>query len=205
MYVVALTGGIGSGKSEAAKQFAALGVPVVDVDVISHTLTATGSPFLDKIKSIFGDAVFNADHSLDRAKLRALVLTDPQQRIKLEQLLHPAIYQEALRQLEANQQKLQPAYQVLVIPLLFENSRYQSVVNRALVIDCDEELQIQRAIARSQLNEKEVRAILNAQITREKRLQLADEVIENNGTLAHLNLQVNKLHKKLIKTCIVSK
>ena len=205
MYVVALTGGIGSGKSEAAKQFAALGVPVVDVDVISHTLTAAGSQFLDKIKSIFGDAVFNADHSLDRAKLRALVLADPQQRIKLEQLLHPAIYQEALRQLESNQQKLQPVYQVLVIPLLFENSRYQSVVNKALVIDCDEELQIQRAMARSQLNEKEVRAILNAQISREKRLQLADEVIENNSTLEHLNMQVNKLHKKLIKTCIVSK
>lgn len=205
MYVVALTGGIGSGKSEAAKQFAALGAPVVDVDNISHALTAPGNPFLSKVESIFGDAVFNTDRSLNRAKLRTLVLTDPQQRIKLEQLMHPAIYDEALRQLKANQEAQHPAYQILVIPLLFENQRYQSVVNKALVVDCDEQLQIQRAMTRSQLSEGEVRAIMAAQVTRAKRLQLADEIIKNDGSLEQLNTQVNKLHKKLIKTCIVSK
>ncbi len=205
MYVVALTGGIGSGKSEAAKQFAALGVPIVDVDAISHALTATGNPFLQQIKDVFGSEIFNTDRSLNRAKLRALVLTEPEQRMKLEQLIHPAIHNAALNQLEENQKKLQPAYQLLVIPLLFENNRYQTVVNKALVIDCDEQLQIERAMARSQLTESEVRAMMAAQVSRERRLQLADEIIENNGTLEQLNRQVNKLHKKLIKTCIVSK
>jgi len=205
MYVVALTGGIGSGKSEAAKQFATLGVPVVDVDAISHALTAAGNPFLQQIKDIFGREIFNTDLSLNRAKLRALVLADPEQRIKLEQLIHPEIHNEVLNQLEANQKKLQPVYQLLVIPLLFENNRYQAVVNKALVIDCDEQLQIERAMARSQLTESEVRAMMAAQVSRERRLQLADEIIENNGTLEQLNRQVNKLHKKLIKTCIVSK
>lgn len=205
MYVVALTGGIGSGKSEAAKQFAALGVPVVDVDVISHTLTATGNPFLEQIKRQFGSEVFNPDNSLNRAKLRALILSDAKQRMKLEQLIHPAIYHAAINQLQENQAKLRPAYQLLVVPLLFENNRYQSIVNKSLVIDCDEQLQIERAMTRSQLSESEVRAMMAAQVTRQKRLQLADEMIENNGTIDYLNTQVNKLHKKLIKTCIVSK
>lgn len=205
MYVVALTGGIGSGKSEAAKQFAALGVPIVDVDVISHELTAVNNPFLDHIKQLFGLQMFNADQSLNRAKLRAHVLANPLERIKLEQLLHPAIHDMALARLHANQEKSQPLYQVLVIPLLFENNRYQQIVNKALVIDCDEALQIQRAMARSQLTEDEVRAIMAAQISRVMRLQLADEVIKNNDSLENLSAQVNKLHKKLIKTCIVSK
>lgn len=205
MYVVALTGGIGSGKSEAAKQFSALGVPIVDVDAISHALTAPGSSLLQNIKDIFGDAILNADQSLNRAQLRALVLADPKLRIKLEQLMHPAIHDQALRQLQTNQLKLQPAYQVLVIPLLFENNRYQSVVHKAVVVDCEEQLQIKRAMARSQLTESEVQAIMAAQVSRERRLQLADEVIENNSSLEHLNKQVDKLHKKLIKTCIVSK
>lgn len=205
MYVVALTGGIGSGKSEAAKQFAALGVPIVDVDVISHALTAAGNPFLEQIKSLFGSEVFNVDNSLNRAKLRALILSDAKQRMKLEQLMHPAIYHAALNQLQENQAKLKPAYQILVVPLLFENNRYQSIVNKSLVIDCDEQLQIERAMARSQLSESEVRAMMAAQVSRQKRLQLADEMIENNGTIDYLNTQVNKLHKKLIKTCIVSK
>lgn len=205
MYIVALTGGIGSGKSEAAKQFAKLGVPIVDVDQIAHQLTAAGMPFLHHIEQMFGQQVFNADNSLNRAKLRALILENPEQRIKLEQLIHPAIHQQALQQLKLNQQMLRPTYQLLVIPLLFESNRYQDIINTAVVVDCDEQLQIQRAMTRSQLTEKEVLAIMAAQIARAKRLALADEVIENNGSLENLIAQVNELHKKLIKTCIVSK
>lgn len=205
MYIVALTGGIGSGKSEAAKQFAKLGVPIVDVDVISHQLTANGNPLLMHIQQAFGKQVFNEDLSLNRAKLRAHVLANPTERIKLEQLIHPAIHHEALVQLNANQKKLQPDYQILVIPLLFENNRYQDIVNKVLVIDCDESLQIQRAMARSQLTEQEVLAIMAAQSTRATRLKLADEVIKNNDSREELINNVNKLHKKLIKTCIVSK
>lgn len=205
MYIVALTGGIGSGKSEAAKQFANLGVPVVDVDQIAHQLTATGSPLLKNIEQTFGQQVFNADNSLNRAKLRAHILKNPEQRIKLEQLIHPAIHDQALQQLELNEQMLKPAYHLLVIPLLFENNRYQHLVNKAIVVDCDEQLQVQRAMTRSQLTEKEVLAMMAAQTTRANRLRLADEVIENNGSLENLIAQVNELHKKLIKTCIVSK
>lgn len=205
MYIVALTGGIGSGKSEAARQFAQLGVPVVDTDVIAHELTAAGSPILAEIKQMFGAGVLNDDCSLNRGRLRALVLNNPAERLRLEGLLHPAIYERAIALLKHNESKLQPQYQVLVIPLLFENNRYQSVIDKILVIDCDENTQISRAMARSKLTEEEVKAIMAAQTSRKIRLNGADEVIENNGSLAELNEHVNKLHNKLIKTCIVSK
>jgi dephospho-CoA kinase len=205
MYIVALTGGIGSGKSEAAKQFAQLGVPVVDTDVIAHELTATGSPVITKIEHMFGAGVLHDDGSLNRSRLRAQVLNNPAERLKLEGLLHPAIYERALELINDNESKQQPQYQILVIPLLFENNRYHSVINKILVIDCDENMQISRAMARSKLSKEEVKAIMAAQTSRKVRLNGADEVIANNGSLLELNEQVNKLHNKLIKTCIVSK
>ena len=205
MYIVALTGGIGSGKSEAAKQFSQLGVPVVDTDVIAHALTAAGSPMLSEISKIFGTGILNGDGSLNRASLRALVLKDPAERIKLEKLLHPAIYEHAIEQLTDNDNQLKPHYQILVVPLLFENNRYRNAINRTLVIDCEESLQIKRAMARSKLTEDEVKAMMAAQATRAFRLKNADEVIENNGSLEELIKNVEKIHKKLIRTCIVSK
>ncbi len=205
MFIVALTGGIGSGKSEAAKQFAQLGVPIVDTDVISHALTAAGSPMLDRIADLFGQDVINEDNSLNRTRLRAKVLSNPAERIKLEGLLHPAIYDNALAQLEDNEQKLNPCYQILVIPLLFENNRYQNLVNKILVIDCNEATQISRAMARSKLSEQEVKAIMAAQTTRTTRLKGADEIIENNDSLTELTEKVRQMHNKFIKTCLVSK
>ncbi len=205
MYIVALTGGIGSGKSEAAKQFSQLGVPVVDTDAIAHALTAAGSPMLSEISKIFGAGILNGDGSLNRASLRALVLKDPAERIKLEKLLHPAIYEHAIKQLTDNDNQLKPQYQILVVPLLFENNRYHDAINRTLVIDCEENLQIKRAMARSKLTEDEVKAMMAAQTTRAFRLKNADEVIENNGSLEELIENVKKIHKKLIRTCIVSK
>jgi dephospho-CoA kinase len=205
MYIVALTGGIGSGKSEAAKQFAQLGVPVVDTDVIAHTLTATGSSLLPEMSKIFGASIINGNGSLNRANLRALVLNDPAERIKLEKLLHPAIYERAIEQLTDNHNQLHPKYQILVVPLLFENNRYHDTINKTLVIDCEERLQIQRAMARSKLTEEEVTAIMAAQTTRAVRLKNADEIIKNNGSLEELIENVKKIHKKIIRTCIVSK
>lgn len=205
MYIVALTGGIGSGKSEAAKQFSQLGVPVVDTDVIAHALTAAGSPMLSEISKIFGAGILNEDGSLNRASLRALVLKDRAERIKLEKLLHPAIHEQAIAQLSDNDNQLKPQYQILVVPLLFENNRYRDAINRTLVIDCEESLQIKRAMARSKLTEDEVKAMMAAQTTRAFRLKNADEVIKNNGSLEELIENVKKLHKKLIRTCIVSK
>lgn len=205
MTIVALTGGIGSGKSEAAKQFIALGVPVVDADVIAHALTAAGESVLTDISDVFGIDFINTDGTLNRAKLRKHVFENPAERLKLEAIIHPAIHEQALKQLAENENKLHPAYQVLVVPLLFENHRYDGVADKVLVIDCDESLQIKRAMARSQLSESEIRAMMGAQVTRSVRLSFADEVIVNNASLAELRENVSRIHKKLIKTCIVSK
>ncbi len=205
MYVIALTGGIGSGKSEAAKLFASLGVPVIDTDVISHQLTAIGSPQLKEIANVFGQSVLNHDGSLNRPGLREIILNNPDDRRKLEEILHPAIYQRVLEQLEENEKASKPDYQLLVIPLLFENQRYQSLVHKSIAVDCDEQKQIQRAMTRSGLTEAEVKGIMAAQVSRSERIQRADEVIMNNGSLEELKQNVNKMHEKMIKTCIVSK
>ena len=205
MLIIALTGGIGSGKSEAAKQFGLLGVPIVDTDIISHELTAVGQSILAEIGSTFGADFLMANGALNRAKLRAHVFENKEERLKLEAILHPAIRARALKQLAENESKLQPNYQILVLPLLFENDRYASIAHKVLVIDCDESLQIKRAMARSQLSESQVKAIMDAQVSRATRLALADEVIENNGTLTELIEKVAYINKKFIKTCIVSK
>jgi dephospho-CoA kinase len=205
MLIIALTGGIGSGKSEAAKQFALLGVPIVDTDIISHELTAVGQPILADISSAFGADFLMADGTLNRAKLRAHVFENKEERLKLEAILHPAIRAQALKQLAENESKLQPNYQILVLPLLFENDRYASIAHKVWVIDCDESLQIKRAMARSKLSETQVKAIMDAQVSRAARLARADEVIENNGTLEEMIEKVVNINKKFIKTCIVSK
>ena len=203
--VIALTGGIGSGKTEAAKQFALLGVPVVDTDVIARELTAAGTPLLAQMRRIFGAEFINASGELDRAKLRKHVFAHKAERLKLEALLHPAIYAAAIKQLHDNQVKLQPIYQILVVPLFFENNRYQSLVDQVLLIDCSEQMQIERAMARSQLTAAEVTAMMAAQADRATRCAGADVIIENNTSLADLITKIVTLHKKFIKTCIVSK
>ncbi|MDI1299929.1 dephospho-CoA kinase [Methylotenera sp.] len=203
--IIALTGGIGSGKSEAARQFEALGVPIVDVDVIAHALTAAGQPILKEISLLFGADFLNTDGTLNRAKLREHVFNNPAERLKLEALIHPAIHTEALKLLADNEHRLHPAYQILVIPLLFENNRYDGVIDKVLVIDCDESLQIKRAMTRSNISESDVKEMMNAQVARNVRLNYADEIIVNDSTLAELQEKVIRIHKKLIKTCIISK
>lgn len=207
MTIFALTGGIGSGKSEVSRQFAKLGVPIVDTDIIAHELTAKYSPVLAQINQLFNANFLAGDGSLDRAKLRAYVFNNPPERQKLEALLHPLIRQQALKQLAENEHTRKPSYQILVIPLLFENKQYAGLVHKTLLVDCDEDLQIQRTKARSRLDEAQIKAIMAAQASRATRLSLADEVIENNGTLDELIENVAKMHKKLLKiaqsTCIV--
>ena len=199
--IVGLTGGIGSGKSEAAQIFASLGVPVVDVDAISHQLTSAGSPVLKEIINVFGKSYLLADGSLDRAALREKVFADEAARRQLEEILHPAIHEQALQALSKN---TGAPYQILVIPLLFEGSRYQNIINRTLVIDCDDSLQIARSVKRSGLSEQAVIAIMRAQVSRKVRLALADDVIENNGSLQELSKKIAEIHKKYMQTCIVS-
>ena len=202
MYVVALTGGIGSGKSAAAKIFAELGVPVTDVDVISHELTAANQPLIQDIKANFGEAYITPEGALNRATMRQLVFSDEPARAKLNALLHPAIYNTAMLQLQANKDA---PYQILVVPLLFDSPRYLSHINSILVIDCDESTQIARVKQRSNLAESEIINIIKAQTSRKKQLTLANDVIENNENVEKLHEKILQIHQKYLNTCIVSK
>jgi len=202
MFTVALTGGIGCGKSEATKMFAELGVPIVDLDVISHQLTAANQPLVTKIAAQFGAEFVTPEGALNRAAMRKLVFNNFDAREKLNAILHPAIYDEAVSQLNSHSQA---AYQILAIPLLFESVHYMPRIDQVLVIDCDEKIQIERVKLRSQLSEAEIKQIIAAQTSRKERLSIADDVIENNGSVAKLREKIQRQHQKYINTCVVSK
>ena len=196
MMIVGLTGGIGSGKSEAARLFSYLGAPVADTDAIAHALTAPGQPALQEIAESFGKDALHPDGSLNRAYLRQRIFSDTDAKRMLESILHPLIRDEVVNILARNA----PApYQIVMVPLLFETGAYAGLIDRSLLIDCEESLQIARAMARSQLAETEVRAIMAAQCSRTQRLDLADDVIVNNGTLLDLEKQVREKHEKYIR------
>jgi dephospho-CoA kinase len=207
VYVVALTGSIGSGKSEATKIFAELGLPITDVDVISHQLTAANQPLIADIAANFGDAYITPEGALNRSAMRVLVFGDAAARAKLNAILHPAIYEAALLQLQTNQIHLSvnAPYQILAIPLLFESPRYAPHINRILLIDCDEKIQIERVKQRSQLPESEILQIIKAQTPRKKMLSLANDIIENNENIEKLREKILLIHQKYINTCILSK
>ncbi|RQO66770.1 dephospho-CoA kinase [Aquitalea sp. FJL05] len=189
--IVGLTGGIGSGKSAAAAQFAELGVPVVDTDVIAHALTAADGAAMPLLAAEFGSQVVAENGALDRAAMRALAFADPDSRRRLESILHPLIRAESVRQLDA----ARGPYVLLVVPLLFENPDYLALVRRSLLVDCAEEVQLARVQARSGLTAEAVRAIMAAQMPRVQRLARADDVIDNDGSLAALQLQVEAKHQ----------
>ena len=207
MFVIGLTGGIGSGKSEAAKVFAELGVPVTDVDVISHALTAANQPLIADIAANFGKQYITPEGALNRAVMRKLVFTNATACDKLNTILHPAIYQQALLQLEANQTHINKSvpYQILAIPLLFESPRYAPHIDRILLIDCDEATQIARVKLRSNLAEADIKKIISVQTPRNKQLKLANDVIENVGNVEKLRENIMAIHQKYLNTCIVSK
>jgi len=198
MLVVALTGGMGSGKSSVATLFAGLGVPVIDADEISRTLTAARSPVLNLIAEAFGDGFIDADGHLDRAGLRALVFLDPAARARLESILHPRIRAEMRRQLGS----LSAPYVVIEIPLLFE-TRQTDLADRILVVDLPESEQISRVQSRSGLHPDEIRRILGSQASRSCRLEGADDIIDNSGDPVALADQVNRLHRDYLDLAIV--
>jgi dephospho-CoA kinase len=202
MFVVALTGGIGSGKSTAAAIFAELGVPITDLDVISHALTAANQPLLQDIKANFGSQFINANGALDRSAMRELVFNNVHAREKLNAILHPAIYKQAIQQLA---KQAEAPYQILAIPLLFESPRYMPHIDRILVIDCDEQMQIARVKSRSNLPEADIIKIIHAQTGRKKQLSLANDVVMNDGDVEKLRDQIVNIHEKYINTCILSK
>lgn len=199
-FIVGLTGGIGSGKSAAASLFEALGAAVVDTDAIAHELTAPGGDAIAPIRAAFGEEVIDARGALDRAAMRRKVFADEQAKAHLEAILHPMIRAEADRRSAA----AQAPYVVLVVPLLVESGGYRSRVQRVAVVDCPEEVQVARAMARSGLSAEEARAIMAAQAGRRERLAAADDVIDNGGELAALRPQVEALHRRYLEMAAVS-
>ena len=190
---VGLTGGIGSGKSTAAGFLAELGASVVDADEISRGLTAAGGAALGRLREAFGEALVPAGGALDRDAMRALAFSDPAARARLEAILHPLVREASARQLAA----ATGPYAVLVVPLLFESGSYAGRLDRIVVVDLDESLQVRRAAARSGLAPEAVRAIMAAQWPRWRRLQSADEVLWNGGDPAQLRAQCERLHARL--------
>lgn len=188
-WVLGLTGGIGSGKSAVAEEFGRLGVHWVDADHAARWVVEPGRPALGLIAERFGETVLAADGSLDRAVLRDLVFRDPDQRKWLEQLLHPLIRQEVAEHLA----RAGSPYAIMVSPLLVESGQYRQV-DRVLVVDVPEALQLERAARRDQSSETQIRAILEAQASREERLRHADDVLINDRDLAWLKSEVERLH-----------
>ena len=194
-FVVGLTGGIGSGKSAAAAEFARLGAEVVDADAISRELTGTGGAAVPRIGRSFGGEFIDSSGAMDRGKMRERVFADPAAKKALETLLHPMIREEARRRIAA----ARAPYVIHMVPLLIESGDYRERVDRVLVVDCPEELQIERVRARSGLPEAQVRAIIASQATRAERLAVADDVVHNDGGIEALREQVAALHRKYLR------
>jgi dephospho-CoA kinase len=176
-YVVGLTGGIGSGKTAVADAFAALGVEIIDTAALAHALSAVGQPGFAAIRDAFGDGILRPDGAIDRGALRRLVFADAAARSRLEGALHPLIGAEVTRRVE----QWSGAYGVIVVPLLLEREGVRSLVDRILV-DCPEEEQVRRVVARNALSLAEVRAIMATQLDRRQRLAAADDILDNAGT-----------------------
>ena len=198
--IVGLTGGIGSGKSAVADLFEELGAAVVDTDAIAHELTAPGGAAIEPIRKAFGADVIAPNGALDRAAMRRQVFADAQAKTRLEGILHPMIRTEADRRSDASR----APYVVLVVPLLVESGGYRSRVQRVSVVDCPEEIQVARVMSRSGLSAEEARAIMAAQVGRDQRLAVADDVIDNSGDLAALRPQVEALHRQYLEMAAVS-
>jgi dephospho-CoA kinase len=188
--LIALTGGIASGKSAVAELFAKLDVPVLDTDQIARDVVAPGTPALGQLVAEFGPEILDAQGRLDRSSMRERVFSDPQQRRKLEAITHPAIRAELARRSAA----AGGDYQIHVIPLLVETGRAEAY-DRVLVVDCPEEAQIERLMARDGTSREQAAEILSAQVSREERLDAAHDVIENTGTLTDLQDFVATLHR----------
>jgi len=195
---LALTGGIGSGKSVAGASFEKLGIPVIDSDAIAHQITAPNGAAIPQIQTLFGSDYLTAEGALDRAKMRTLVFNDPQALKQLEAITHPLIRElseaVALKAIESN-----PPYIIFMIPLLFESPGWQNRFHKIIVVDCSIDLQIKRVTLRNQLQQELIEKIIATQTPRPMRLQYADYVIENNDTLEALEEQVNLTHQKILK------
>lgn len=194
-FIVGITGGIGSGKSTVADRFAALGITLVDADLIAHQMTGPDGPAMPAIIAEFGAEIAAADGRMDRAVMRDRVFKDPSARKRLEQILHPMIRAESDRQIAA----ARSPYVMMVVPLLVETGGHRGRAHQILVVDCPEETQIERVMSRSKLPREQVLAIMKAQASREQRRAVADDIVDNGGTPESLAAQVERLHKHYLE------
>ena len=195
MLTVALTGGIGCGKSAVCHIFSTLKVPVIDTDVIAHQLVKPGQPALKEITATFGKDILLEDATLDRKKLAKIIYTSAEKRTLLEAILHPKIKQSVEQQLRALKHS---AYVIIAIPLLVETNQ-TSTYDRVLVVDCDEQLQHRRTLNRDNRTIDEINAIIKAQAPRQLRLSYADDVINNSHDISSLEKQVEQYHQKYLQ------
>lgn len=192
-YLVGLTGGIGSGKSTVATLFAAHGVRIIDTDLISHQLTHAGGEAIPALRNTFGSGLIDERGAVDRAKMRELIFASPAEKNRLEAILHPLILTRT-KLLAAS--PTDAPYTLIVVPLLFESGCYADWLQRVITVDCLEDAQVARTMRRN-LDAAAVRAIMAQQLGRTERLKLADEIIDNNGSLDDLKEQVDSLHRRL--------
>ena len=187
---IGLTGGIASGKSTVAEMFSELGIPIIDTDVIARQVVMPGQPALEELRERFGQSVIDTDGNLDRAAMRKIVFADEEARRELEAILHPRIGAETRRQSES----ADGPYQLIVVPLLAQ-SALLDFVDRVLVVDCDEELQVQRLLVRDAETIDQAQRMLAAQSSRSERLSIADDVIDNSGDLRSTRTAVTQLDR----------
>ena len=190
-FVVVLTGGIAAGKTAVSDLFAQRGVPVIDTDQIAHEIVEPGQPALKRIAEAFGQEFLGADGRLDRKKMRNAIFSSPQQKTRLEGILHPAIVAEADRRIA----QIDAPWCILVVPLLTETSLLPWI-DRVLVVDVEESVQIERVMARDNISRQQAQSILDAQTSRRQRLALADDILDNSGSLEQLKTAVNELQCK---------
>lgn len=194
-YIVGLTGGIGSGKSAAAQVFGELGATVIDTDASAHALTGPGGAAIEPIRAAFGEDYITDQGALARPRMRELVFADAEKKRLLEAILHPLIRAHSIELVRT----ARSPYVILMVPLLIESGDYRGRCQRVLVVDCPEELQLERVIARSGITAAQVRAIMANQVTRATRLAAADDVIDNSGDQAQLRRQVEALHLRYLQ------
>lgn len=193
-FVLGLTGGIGSGKSAASQWFEAQGIAVVDADIVAREIVDIGQPALQQIREAFGDWVLLQDGSLSRRALREHIFQSPEARKTLENITHPAIRTSIIQQLHA----AQSPYAILVSPLLFETNQHE-LTQHTLLIDAAIELQIQRASQRDGQNVEQIQKIIAAQMPREQKRAMADDIVLNDGELEHLYAHLTPLHEKYLQ------
>lgn len=196
MFIIGLTGGIGSGKSTAANILQEMGLKIIDLDQIAQKVTKPGESAYNKIAENFGAKYFDSNGNLNRKQLKQDIFLSDDLKKSVEFLLHPIIFDECKYQLDNLNKK---EYVVLVVPLLFETKNYLKLITKSLLIDCDEELQLKRVIERDDVTEAFAKKIISSQMSRKKKLQLADKVIENNGNVDDLKDQLDKFYTALVK------